>query len=113
MLVSVSIVGFFFSLIWFILIRDFYIDCLSNELNVCFYQGKSHFYILKNNAVPPVATGGHHWVEFLPDHVYCFTPSIEINKGEPLMFATMPDFLKDFLFSVEIKQVKLLNFQFL
>ena len=85
-----------------------------NNLNIVwikfwYYQGKSHFYILKNNAVSPVPTGGHHWVEFLPNHVYCFTPSMEINKGEPLMFTAMPEFLKEFLFSVEIKQVKTKN----
>ena len=76
------------------------------EIKLYHYQGKSHFYILKNNAVSPVPTGGHHWVEFLPDHVYCFTPSMEINKGEPLMCTEMPDFLKNFLFSFDIQQVE-------
>ena len=78
-------------------------------IKFCYYQGKSHFYILKNNAVSPVPTGGHHWVEFLPNHVYCFTPSMERNKGEPLMCTAMPEFLKEFLFSVEIKQVKVIK----
>ena len=114
MLVGGFIAGSFFYVMQYLLrlsycvmIWDFYVDCIQNDLNSCFYQGKSYFYILKNNAVPPVATGGHHWVEFLPDHVYCFTPSMEINKGEPLMFTAMPDFLKDFLYSVEIQQVQL------
>ena len=70
------------------------------------YQGKSYFYILKNNAVAAVPTGGTHWIQFLPDHVYCFIPSMEIDKGEVDVYQAMPEFLKDFLFSMEIHQVK-------
>ena len=90
----------------FLYINIFRNEIINKKFKFLFYQGKSYFYILKNNAVLPVPTGGHHWVEFLPNHVYCFTPSMEINKGEPLMCTAMPDFLKEFLFSVEIKEVK-------
>ena len=74
------------------------------------YQGKSYFYILKNNAVSAVPTGGFHWIEFLPNHVYCFTPSMEINAGHALVGKTMPEFLKNFSFCQEIKEV--ISFEF-
>lgn len=69
-------------------------------------QGKSYFYLLKNNAVPAVPTGGSHWIEFLPNHMYCFTPSMEINSGQVIVRKEMPEFLKDFQFCQEIKMVE-------
>ena len=77
---------------------------INNQLFFC--QGKSYFYVLKNNAVLAVATGGSHWVELLPDHVYCLIPSFDIHKGIVKIYDVMPDFLKDFLYCMEIKQVK-------
>ena len=55
--------------------------------------------------VPAKATGGKHWLRFLPDHVYCFLPLFEIDKGEIHIFKSMPDFLRDFFFCMEIKDV--------
>ena len=75
------------------------------------YKGKSYFYYLKNNAVPAVPTGGYHWIEFLPDHVYCFVPSMGINAGSVIIQETMPEFLKDFLYCKEIKKVIYFKFQ--
>ena len=69
-------------------------------------QGKSYFYLLKNNAVPAVPTGRSHWIEFLPNHMYCFTPSMEINSGQVIVRKEMPEFLKDFQFCQEIKMVE-------
>ena len=80
-----------------------------NDWNKIIPKGKSYFYYLKNNAVPAVHTGSYHWIEFLPDHVYCFVPSMEINAGNVIIQNTMPEFLKDFLFCKEIKKVILIQ----
>ena len=68
-------------------------------------QGQSHFYILKNNAVHAEPTGGTHWLESMPGHVYCFIPSFNVNKGTAVVYNYMPEFLKDFKYCMEIKQV--------
>ena len=65
-------------------------------------QGKSHFYVLKDNAVKSKITGGTHWLEFLPNHVYCFLPSYEGNRGTVQVHASMPDFVKEFLFCMQV-----------
>ena len=70
-----------------------------------FIQGHSYFYILKNNEVHPKATGGTHWLEFLPDHVYCFLPSLLSDKGEVRVAEHIPEYVKDFLYCMEILQV--------
>ena len=67
-----------------------------------FSQGDSHFFLLKNNAVKPNITGGTHWLELLPDWVYCFVPSMEIDKGTVHVYDHMPEFVKDFDFCMEI-----------
>ena len=64
--------------------------------------------MLKNNAVPAVPTGGSHWIEFLPDHVYCFIPSMEINRGNVKIERAIPEFLKEFLYCMEIKKVEII-----
>ena len=46
-----------------------------------------------------------HWIEFMPDHVYCFIPSFEIDKGEAFVYDHMPDLVKQFLYCQEIKTV--------
>ena len=65
-------------------------------------QGQSHFFVLKDNAVKSKLTGGTHWVEFLPNHVYCFLPSYEGNRGTVQVHASMPDFVKEFLFCMQV-----------
>ena len=62
--------------------------------------------MLKNNCVLPSATGGTHWLEYLPDHLYCFLPSFEADKGKVEVYDYMPTFVKDFLFSIQIEQVR-------
>ena len=66
------------------------------------HQGKSHFFLLKNNAVRPDATGMSHWLEFLPDHVYCLIPSFHINEGKAVVYTEMPEFVKEFVHCMEI-----------
>ena len=65
--------------------------------------------MLKNNAVPAVPTGGSHWIEFLPNHVYCFTPSMEINGGNAIVEKAMPKFLNEFTYCMEIKKVEIIR----
>ena len=56
-----------------------------------------------NNNVKPRPTGGIHWLEFLPDHVYCFLPSIDADKGEIQVHEHRPMLLDDFRFHEEIQ----------
>ena len=58
-----------------------------------------------NNGVLPRATGGSHWLTYLPGYMYCFVPSIEASKGTALAYNYIPDFLLEFLFCAEIKNV--------
>ena len=58
-----------------------------------------------NNGVLPRATGGSHWLTYLPGYMYCFVPSFEAKKGTALAYNYIPDFLLDFLFCAEIKKV--------
>ena len=74
-------------------------------------QGQSHFFVLKNNAVKSKNTGGTHWLEFLPNHVYCFLPSYEGNRGTVQVHTSMPDYLKEFLFCMQVLFSCLLLFQ--
>ena len=67
-------------------------------------KDQSFFYILKNNASHAKPTGGTHWLEFLPNHVYCFLPSFEADVGKVQIFDHMPEYVKDFLFCMEIPQ---------
>ena len=60
---------------------------------------------MSNNASPPHHTGGTHWIEYLPGYSYCFVPSFEANRGNPYVYRDIPDFLKDFSFFMEIKEV--------
>ena len=62
--------------------------------------------MLKNNALQAKAIGDKHWLQFLPDHVYCFLPSFDGNAGTVEVYGYMPEFVKDVLYCMEIKQVK-------
>ena len=55
-----------------------------------------------NNAVHPKATGGFHWLEYLPGYMYCFLPSYEADRGTIQVYDYLPDFLLDFLYCAEI-----------
>jgi hypothetical protein len=67
-------------------------------------KDQSFFYVLKNNFSLAKPTGGTHWIEFLPNHVYCFLPSIEVDVGKVRCYDHMPEYVKDFLFCMEITQ---------
>ena len=55
------------------------------------------------NGTEPQLTGGTHWLEFLPGHVYCFLPSFDADNGEIRVFDDPPKFLDEFNYSEEIK----------
>ena len=58
-----------------------------------------------NNGVLPKATGGSHWLTYLPGYVYCFVPSYEADKGTAFAYDHFPDFLLDFQYCVEITEL--------
>ena len=58
-----------------------------------------------NNAVLPNATGGTHWLTYLPGCMYCFLPSFEADKGTVYVYDHIPDFLLDFLYCTEILNI--------
>ena len=70
------------------------------------FQGQSYFYVLKNNGAEPEATGGCHCMEFLPDHIYYFLPSLYAEKGESRVYSYTPQFLAHFDFCTEIPSIK-------
>ena len=61
--------------------------------------------MLKNNCVPARATGGTHWLEYLPGFMYCFVPSFDSHKGVVQVYDHIPEVIKDFIFSMEIEKV--------
>ena len=62
--------------------------------------------MLKNNCVPAISTGGSHWMEYLADHMYCFLPSYDSDKGKVQVYEYIPEFVKEFLFCMTIEKVK-------
>ena len=70
------------------------------------FQGRSKFYVLKNNCVLPKATGTAHWLEYLPGHMYCFLPSLEAENGTVKVYSYFPDIVRGFLFSVPIENIQ-------
>ena len=60
---------------------------------------------MSQNGVTPKRTGGTHWLEYLPGFAYCFLPSLDAYKGEPKVYNYVPDFVMDFPFYTEIKEV--------
>ena len=61
--------------------------------------------MMSNNGMTPERTGGTHWLEYLPGFAYCFLPSLEAYKGYPEVYTYVPDFVMDFQFYMEIKEV--------
>ena len=61
--------------------------------------------MLKNNCVTAKATGGSHWLEYLADHMYCFLPSYDRDKGKVQVYDYIPEFVKEFLFCLTIEEV--------
>ena len=64
------------------------------------------------NGVAPESTGGTHWLEHMPGYVFYFLPSFAADKGRPFVYDHVPDFLKDFPFYMEIKDVRKLKFYY-
>ena len=62
--------------------------------------------MLKNNFVLPKATGTFHYLEYESGQMYCFLPSEEAEKGEVRVYSYVPEFIIDFLYSVEIEQLR-------
>ena len=52
-----------------------------------------------------MATGGHHWLEYLPGYVYCFIPSKEAASGKVYAYNYMPQKIKNFKYCWEIQKV--------
>ena len=74
-------------------------------INEIFSQDESFVFVLKNNGVEPVPTGGSHWLEFLPNHMYCFLPSYEAEKGQVKVYGYIPRQLADFLYCMKVEKV--------
>ena len=72
---------------------------------IFFIQGVSRYFVLKDNYVKPTPTGGSHWLELLPGHMYCFLPSMAMDQGKVYVYDHTPHWIKDFLYSLEIYQV--------
>ena len=70
------------------------------------FQGSSYYFVLKDNGSQGIRTGGTHWLRFLPNHLYCFLPSLDSDKGHVKVFDYIPEYLKDFQFCMEIDQVE-------
>ena len=70
---------------------------------------ESFFFVLKNNAVKPTPTGGHHWLELMPGYVYCFLPSLHASTGEIHVYTYMPDYVKEFEFCMKVEKVGFQN----
>ena len=48
-------------------------------------------------------------MQFLPDHVYCFLPSLYADQGSVRVYDHMPKVVKEFLYCMEIKNVEIVN----
>ena len=59
---------------------------------------------MKNNFVLPRATANFHYLEYVPGQMYCFYPSLDAEKGSVQVFSYVPEFILEFLYSVEIEQ---------
>ena len=67
-------------------------------------QGESYIYMLSNDGSNKLLTGQLQLVEFLPDCMYCYLPSYDIDCGYVQKFEYIPTFLKSLRFLVEIKE---------
>ena len=95
---------------WNLVVYPHSIESVSDLLNKHLFispniQDESFFYVLKNNAVKPTPSSGHHWLELLPGYVYCFLPSLHDVSGEVHVYTSMPEYIKDFEYSMQIEQV--------
>jgi len=75
-------------------------------MNCILLQGKSYYFVMMNNSYPNNETIGYHWIEFLPDHVYCFLPSTMPSTGKVRRYTSMPLFIQKFQYAHEITEVR-------
>ena len=61
---------------------------------------------MSQNGISPKQTGGTHWLEYMPGYAYCFLPSFAADKGSPLVYDHIPEFLMDFQYYMEIDDVR-------
>ena len=48
-------------------------------------------------------------MQFLPDHVYCFLPSLLADQGDVRVYDYMPEVVKHFLYCMRINNVEIVN----
>ena len=77
------------------------------NLNLNNDQGQSYYYVLKNNGAKPTPTGKSHWLELMPNHLYCFLPSYEADVGKVKVYDFFPKQLVDFKYAMEILEVRI------
>ena len=61
--------------------------------------------MLKNDQSKVAATGGHHWLEYLPGFVYCFIPSKKVASGKVYAYNYMPQEIQNFMYCWDIQKV--------
>ena len=61
---------------------------------------------MKDNGSLGTKTGETHSLSFLPNHMYCFLPSSDLDKVDIEVLDYIPEYLKDFQFCLEIQQVQ-------
>ena len=78
---------------------------IHNNFNEIFSQDESFVFVLKNNGVEPIPTGGSHWLQLLPNHMYCFLPSYEADKSEAKVYNFIPRQLAEFIYCMKVEKV--------
>ena len=69
-------------------------------------QGKSHFFVLKNDGNPCASTGANRYLKYHPNKMYIFLPSEAVESQVPQYFDMIPAFLTNFKFLMEIGEVR-------
>ena len=77
-------------------------------LSIYTFQGTTFFYLLTEGEYFPVKTQHYHWLEYLPNHVYCFLQSPRSRGGSVKMFTKMPGFLQQYHW-IELSKVSTLQ----
>ena len=70
------------------------------------FQGKSCFFILKQNGTLTIPTGKSQKILLLPNCMYCFLPSFDADHGLIKLYDHVPQFLKKFKFLQQINEVR-------
>ena len=62
----------------------------------------SPVFVLKKSALLPAASDHDFTLEYLPSHVYCLLPSIQMQHWTVSLYKSRPAFLKNFSFCLQI-----------